>query len=274
MTPLPCDWLFTPGSRPERFDKAARNGALILDLEDAVALADKETARSNVLAWLASDARTSRPVAVRINSLRRTIGLMDLVALAELARGPDLILLPKVEAAGDIQLVAEVLKSAGSGARLMALIESARGVCESSAIAREPMIEALMFGAADYAADLGRPVETFRPDFTRATIVNAAVAAGVAAIDSPFFDLNDDAALLLECNRAVEAGFHGKAAIHPGQLSTIRAAFAPSSEDLAHAEAILAGLSDGVGVLDGRMIDVAMVRWAERVIAGHASVSS
>jgi citrate lyase beta subunit len=270
VSALPRSWLFTPGSRPDRFEKALGSGtdAVILDLEDAVAEDRKLQARADVAAFVAGRAPSTQKIAVRINPLGRAVGLEDLAALARLPRGVDYILVPKAEEPAELALAARVLDETGSPARLTALVESARGVARAPQIAAAPRLDALVFGAADYAADLGQQVGAFRPDFARASIVNAAAAGGVAAIDSPFFAIDDAAALAAECGQARELGFHGKAAIHPSQLSAIAEAFDPTQAELALAERILAATVDGVGVLDGKMIDVAHVRWARRITGG------
>lgn len=268
MSAPPRSWLFTPGSRPDRFAKAAGTAAeaLILDLEDSVAEDGKAHARGHVIAFLESRPAIRQQVIVRINPLGRAVGLEDLAALARLANGPDYLLIPKAEEPAELALVARVLEDAGSGARLAALVESARGVARVAALAEAtPRLAALMFGAADYAADLGQQVGVFQPDFARVSLVNAAAAGGIAAIDSPFFAIDRPEELAAECRRSRALGFYGKAAIHPAQLDAIAEAFSPTQAERDLAQRILAAAPDGVGVLDGKMIDVAMVRWARRV---------
>lgn len=271
-TSVPRSWLFIPGSRPDRFEKGAgtASDALILDLEDAVAEDRKTEARHNVLRFLANRAPTSarQSVAVRINPLGCVAGLEDLAALAKLPTGPDFVLIPKAEEPAELAVAARVLGGASSSASLAALVESARGVTRAAEIAGSTSrLVAVMFGAADYAADLGQQVSAFNPDFARATIVNAAAAAGIVAIDSPFFAIDCAAELERECRLARALGFHGKAAIHPSQVDTIVASFAPTRAEQEEARRILEAAPDGVGVLDGKMIDVAMVRWARRIVA-------
>ncbi|WCT75180.1 aldolase/citrate lyase family protein [Sphingomonas naphthae] len=268
MSALPRSWLFTPGSRPDRFAKAAATGAdaLILDLEDAVAEDRKVEARGHVIAFLDSAPAIAQAIAVRINPLGRAVGLEDLAALARLSRAPDYILVPKAEEPAELALVARVLDDAGSTARIAALVESARGIANAPALARAtPRLAAMLFGAADYAADLGQQVGSFQPDFARAALVNAAAGGGVIAIDSPFFAIDRPDDLAAECGKVRALGYQGKAATHPAQLDPINAAFAPTADEQALARRILAAAPDGVGVLDGKMIDIAMVRWARRI---------
>lgn len=268
MSALARSWLFTPGSRPDRFTKAAATAAeaLILDLEDAVAEDRKLEARGHVIAFLETRPQISQQVIVRINPLGRAVGLEDLAALAQLKSGPDLVLVPKAEEPAELALAARVLEDAGSAARLAALVESARGVARAAEVAAAtPRLAALMFGAADYAADMGQQVGAFQPEFARASLVNAAAAGGIAAIDSPFFAIDKPDELAAECRRSRGLGFYGKAAIHPAQLEAINEVFAPSQAERDLARRILEAAPDGVGVLDGKMIDVAMVRWARRI---------
>lgn len=267
MTRLARSFLFTPATRPDRFAKAAATATqgVILDLEDAVAEADKESARENVLEYLAKRDSGETSLAVRINPLTRAGGLLDLAMLANSPSAPDFLLLPKAEQPAHIALVGQVLAEAGSRARIGALIESARGVANAAALAAShERLDFLMFGAADYAADLSQQVGTVRHDHARATIVNAAAAGGIVAIDSPFFAIDQREALQADCAAASELGFHGKAAIHPSQVETINSTFMPSEAEREQARRILDAAPDGVGVLDGKMIDIAMVRWANR----------
>lgn len=260
--------LFTPGSRSDRFAKAANTeaDALILDLEDAVAESDKVSARSHVVAFLTDRPHIRQQIIIRINPISRVCGLEDLVALASLKDGPHCLLLPKVEGAEQLVAVARILDDAGSSTTIAALVESARGVAQAGELARiNARLAFLMFGAADYAADLGQQVGSFRPDHARATVVNAAAAAGIVAIDSPFFAIDRPDDLRTECAEGRALGFHGKAAIHPSQLATIHENYSPSEVERAHALRILAAAPEGVGVLDGKMVDIAMVRWARRV---------
>ncbi|MBB4858359.1 citrate lyase beta subunit [Novosphingobium chloroacetimidivorans] len=269
MTTVPRSLLFTPGSRPDRFAKAGATAAegLILDLEDAVAPADKDSARRHVAEFLSDRGAVRQQVTVRINPLSTVAGLLDLAMIAGLSSGPEFILLPKAESAEQVRLMSEVLAEGGSQARAGALVESARGIAQAADLARShERLAFLMFGAADYAADLGQDVSVFRPDYARAVIVNAAAAGAIVAIDSPFFAIDRPDLLGEDCAAGRALGFHGKAAIHPAQIATINTNYSPSDDERVRARRILEAAPDGVGVLDGKMIDIAMVRWAERVL--------
>ena len=262
--------LFVPGARPDRFGKALEAGAaaVIFDLEDSVPQAGKAEARAALVAFLQAGRAGGPARLVRINRVDRAEGQADLAALAGLDL--DAVMLPKVEAVTPLAKAAEKLTQAGSRALLVALIESARGVGRIEDIVDDApaRLAAVMFGAADYAADLGLQVSGRRADFARDRIVNAAAMRGLAAIDSPFFDVADAAALEADCAQARAMGFTGKAAIHPSQVGPINAAFTPSQAERTLAARVLAAGGDGAAaLLDGKMIDEAIVRWARRVEA-------
>ena len=123
-----------------------------------------------------------------------------------------------------------------------------------------------MFGAADYAADLGQQVGVYRPGYARGVLVNAAASGGIVAIDSPFFAVDRPDELRDEAGHGRAMGFHGMAAIHPAQVDIINDVYQPSEQERAQAARILEAAPEGVGVLDGKMVDIAMVRWARRII--------
>jgi (S)-citramalyl-CoA lyase len=263
-------WLFTPATRPDRFARAGEAGAdvLIIDLEDAVAPGDKDRARAAALAHLDAGRGTAPVQALRVNGLRTRAGLDDLRLLLESRAGPDAVILPKVETPDEPRLADAWLAEAGSPAALVVLVESARGVEAAPEIARStPRLSALMFGAADLAADLGAPAAWEPLLYARSRVVAAAAAAGIGAIDAPYFDLKDQAGLEAELRAAVALGFAAKAAIHPGQVAAINAALTPSAAAVAEAREILAQNEAGVGVVGGRMVDEAVARRARRILA-------
>ena len=270
-------WLFTPATRPDRFDKAAASGAdvSIIDLEDSVAPADKAEARRTALAHLARPATVSCRRALRINSLDRRVGLADLHALLESSACPDYVVLPKTETPAHLQILDRLLTEADKATRLVALLESARGLAAVEEIAAAtPRLEALLFGAADMSADLGTQTAWAPLAYARSRLVAACALAGVLAVDSPFFDLKDHEGLAQEtAPQAVALGFAGKAAIHPNQIAAINVALTPRPEEVDQARAILAENAKGVGVVQGHMVDEAVARNARRIlIAAGGSV--
>ncbi len=257
--------LFVPGSRPDRFAKALASPAdcVCIDLEDAVPAAGKDAARAAVLSALDTAGEGTR-LAVRINGLRNAAGLADLLALAP--RPPRVVLVPMVEAAAELEIVHAVL---GAGTLVIALIETVRGLIQGQAIAASPGVGAMMFGGADFAADLGvalawEPLATARSQF-----VMACAAARVTAIDVPWVQLDDAAGLALEADRARALGFHAKAAIHPAQLAAINTAFAPTADALAEAAAAIAAFAAAGGAavrFRGAMLEAPMMARYHRIM--------
>ena len=262
-------WLFTPATRPERFAKAAEIGAdvLLIDLEDAVAPRDKAAARTTALDYLGG-LRAGTLRALRINGLDTRAGIADLDALLGSAASPDFLVLPKTETAGHLQILDRLLTAVGKATRLVGLIESARGLAALEAISTAtPRLAGLMFGAADMSADLGAATAWQPLAYARGRLIAVCALADILAIDSPFFELHDEAGLKQEVTAAVALGFSAKAAIHPAQIGPINAALTPSAEAVEKARAVIAVNAKGVGTVDGQMIDAAVARKARRTLA-------
>ncbi len=262
-------WLFTPGSRSDRFAKAAEIGAdvLIIDLEDAVAPDDKASARATALNYL-SEPSNKIQRALRISGLDTQAGIADLDALLRSDAAPDFLVLPKADGPGHLHILDRLLTARKLETRLVGLIESARGLAAvEETAAATPRLFGLMLGAADMAADLG--IATAWPPLVavRSRLVLACALAGVTPIDTPFFDVHDMDGLTRETADAVAFGFPAKAAIHPGQVGPINQALTPTDKAVEHAKAVLAANRKGVGVVDGQMIDEAVARKARRVLA-------
>ena len=273
MMDAPRSWIFTPATRPERFAKAAESGAavLILDLEDAVAPADKDSARRTALDYLATPAPLLR--ALRLNALGTIAGFADLSALLASAAAPDYLILPKTAAAAELALVATALAEAAKSIKLIGLIESAPGLQNAATIAKAPGLAGLFFGAGDMAAELGTAPAWAPLAYARSTVIAACAAAGLFAVDSPFFAPRDDAGLQAEVANAIEFGFHARAAIHPAQVAIINAAFRPTAEAIARAHRILEENAKGVGMVDGQMVDEAIARKARATLRAAAQAA-
>lgn len=261
--------LFVPGHRPDRFGKAAAAApeGIVLDLEDAVPPAEKGEARVAVAAWLAGP-RGQTPAFVRINALGTAEALEDLAWLADGRLSPDGIVMAKVEAARDIEILRALLPAP---VPVLAAVETARGIlrAETIAAALRPS-DALGFGGADLAADLGAEFAWEPLSFARARLVAAAAAAGVHVFDVPHLSIGDAEALASETRRARALGFTGKLAIHPAQVAVITAAFAPSPDAVVQARRVIAALDaarGGIARLDGKMIDAPVARAARRILA-------
>jgi len=246
--------LYVPGSRPDRFAKAAATGAtVILDLEDSVAAADKETARTAVATWVGTYDGQAQ---VRVNAPGSADLAADLAALPSATE----IRLPKVSAATDLAPV--------RGRRVHVILESAAGVENAALIATEPEVVTLALGEADLAAELGLDGEDAF-GWIRSRIVVAAAAAGLEPpMMSAYPGVRDLPGLEESCHRGRRLGMRGRTAVHPGQVPVIRSVFTPSAAEVAWANEVLEVLrSDGVATLaDGSMVDAAMARRARRIV--------
>jgi citrate lyase beta subunit len=265
--------LFTPGSRLDRVEKAAKSegtDGVIIDWEDAIAVADKERVRTEVLAWLRQRGRVApKPfvTAIRINSLRTSHGRADLAALASSGYRPDVVMLPKAASAGEVIDVASEL---GESVRIIALIETILGVREVDRIAvASPQLVALAFGGLDLSAETGGEPTWDALLWPRTAMVHACAAAGLQALDQPYIDFQKDEGLREECTRARSLGYVGKLAIHPRQCPIISAAYRPDPAQVERARRIVAayeGAGGNVATMDGQMIDVPIYRAARRML--------
>lgn len=278
--------LFVPGDSERKLKKGVASGAdcLLVDLEDSVALDNKERSRAIATNFLAARSGTIR-IYVRINDLRS--GLID-HDLAAVVRGrPDGIMLPKAEGIADVEHLSAKLRVAeaeaglpdGGIAILPIVTETARGVFLASSLAAgHPRLAGLTWGAEDLSAAIGasatrdtegRYTDVFR--LARTTTLLAAAAADIPAIDTVFVDFRDEIGLRAECAEAERDGFVGKMAIHPGQVPVINAAFTPSPEAVAEARALVDAFAvagnPGVLGIAGKMVDRPHLRRAERLLA-------
>ncbi|MDQ3790253.1 MAG: CoA ester lyase [Actinomycetota bacterium] len=257
MTPV--TGLYVPGNRPDRFDKAVATGAdlVILDLEDAVPPADKASARESVAAWLAT-ARVDCLLQVRVNEDSAD----DLAALKDLTGFE--MRLPKVESPSQVDRVSRALP----GVPVTALVETAFGVEHADAIAAHPAVTGVGLGESDLASELGTRNDAVL-DHARIRLLYAARAAGLPApMLSAYPAIKDLAGLRADTERGRSLGWFGRVAIHPTQLPVIREVFAPSDEDRAWAEEVVAATrGGGVTTLStGEMVDPAMLGRAKAIL--------
>jgi citrate lyase subunit beta/citryl-CoA lyase len=253
-------YLFVPGNRPDRYDKAcaARADAVIVDLEDAVAPGDKPTARASLLAWLSP----ARNVIVRVNAPGSTWWDDDLAACAR--EGVRAVVVPKAE---HPEQIAEAARE--SGKPVLPLVETARGAHGALEIARAPRVSRLLFGSLDYQADLDTSDDELL--YVRSELV---LVSRVARIEAPVDGITqsvDDAELVRrDSERAKRLGFGGKLCIHPRQVDVVNRAFAPSDADVAWAARVVAAFDASRGnaaLLDGKMIDTPVLVKAQAILA-------
>lgn len=261
-------FLFVPGDRPERFDKAATSGTdvVIIDLEDAVAPEAKATAREAAAAWLAAGGRAC----VRVNAADSPEHDQDLTALAgvpsatgEQGEGLLAVVLPKADDAAVATAASERV-----GAPVVALIESALGMVKAHEIASAPGVSRLAFGHLDYAVDLGSDSGREAMLLARSTLVLASRAAGLPGpIDGVTTALDDPAVLTEDAAYARDLGLTGKLLIHPKQVEPTHAAHRPTEEEIAWAERVIEAAAAGGAVrVDGDMVDAPVVARAEGIL--------
>ncbi len=275
-------WLFVPGHRQRMIDKAfgLTSDIVIFDLEDGVPSADKDDARRRVAAALGGAPAGVTPF-VRVHAAGSPDLHADLRALAE-ARLQGFVL-PKVRGPKDVLEMHgwldehETRAALPSGSvRLVATIENAGGLVQAPAIASAtPRLAGLMFGAEDFALDMGLFSQHGQGlfDYARSALAVAAASGGIRAIDKVFTDIRDSDALAVEARRARDLGFAGKAVIHPDQVGAVNEIFSPTGDEVARARRIVAAVQDdsdgGAEAVDGRMIDRPVLEQARRILDRH-----
>ena len=254
MTISPLTWLYVPGDRPDRIEKAIASAAhaVIVDLEDGVAPAAKSEARANLPGLL--ERPRDKPVYVRVNARNAD----DLRAVAGLAIAG--VHVPKVARPEDVPAV---------GLPVHCLIESAAGVEAAYEIAKTRGVAGISLGEADLRSETG--AHDTGLDWARGRIVNAAVAAGLPRPPQSVYPrLNDDEGLARSCRRGRELGHLGRSAIHPAQLRIIEQVYLPSEEEAARARATVERLEQGVAastLAGGEFVDAAMLGAARQIVA-------
>ena len=285
-------WLFAPGNHPRRAEKVFQSGAdaAILDLEDAVAVAEKPAARVPVAIALA------RPRAcaayVRVNALSTPFARDDFAAVV--VRGLDGLMLPKCESVAELEEAHALIGAqearhglARGSVELLPMIESARALTDLDAIAeaarRAGRVKCLSFGAADLALDLGMTVseDEAELDYVRHRLAIASRAAELEApVDTVWFRIQDIAGFRACAEQSRRVGFFGKLLIHPGQVSTANEVFTPSEAEIERARKVIEafGAAEAQGLaaiqVDGQMVDYPVVHRARRTLAVAGSILS
>lgn len=277
--------LYLPGNKPRALEKAAELAAdvLILDLEDAVGPGAKDSARDSVCAAAGSGRYLPREVVIRINGADTIWHDDDLAAVA--VAGADAVLVPKVESGEQVRELAARLTTAGAptGLALWVMVETPLGFLHIEDIAAgDSRLAALVIGTNDLVNDLHAMHRPGRPSVSAALTwaVVAARAYGKVVLDGVFNTIADADGLTEEARRGREMGFDGKTVIHPAQIEPVNAAFGPSVDEVAHAQAVVSAYRDavaagvsGVIMVNGRMIESLHVRGAERTLALHERIA-
>ncbi|MBQ6622617.1 MAG: citrate lyase subunit beta [Mogibacterium sp.] len=273
--------MFVPGNNPGMLKDAGIYGAdsIMFDLEDSVAMTEKDAARFLVYNALTTLDYGDAELVVRINDLASGLGIQDLEAIVR-AR-PDVIRLPKTEIAQDVidceREIERIEREAGipvGSTGMMAAIESAEGVLNAHSIAKSSKrLIGIALGAEDYVTDL----KTTRSDgtelfFARGMILNAARSAGIDALDTVYSDVNNEEGFIAEATLIKKMGFSGKSIINPRQIEPLHKIFMPSEKDLVKARAVMEAIREanargsGVASLKGKMIDRPVVLRAQYLL--------
>jgi malyl-CoA/(S)-citramalyl-CoA lyase len=306
--------LAVPASNPKMIDKASRCAAdvVFLDLEDSVAPDDKPRARKNVIAALNDIDWGTRTVSVRVNGLDTPFTYRDVIEVVEACPRLDMIFLPKVGVAADVYaldvLVTQIEAAHGRPKRIgfEVMIETALGLCNVEAIAQSSRrLEAMCFGSGDFAASTGARSTTIgglNPDYgvlgepdsggkreffqldpwhaAQSRIVAACRAYGLRPLDGPYSDFNDADGFRASSRRAAALGFDGRMLIHPAQISGANEIFSPALDEVTRARRIVEAMAQaaregrGAVSLDGRMIDIANIRMAQRLLAKADAIAA
>ncbi len=275
--------LFAPGDDLRKLGKAAQSSAdaVILELEDGVASDRKAIARQTVREAAAALDFGRREKLIRVNDVATPFFEADV--RETIGTRPDGFVLPKVESAGDVRRICNLIDVAerergwpAGGIGLIILIETPRGILNLREICEaDARLRAIIFGAEDYASFIGarRTREASEVLFARSAVVNACGAFNLQPIDMVFIDFNDAAGLEQECMRGRQLGFAGKQVIHPKQIEIVNRCFTPSAEEITWARRVIDAFhasqhaGRGAFALDGKMIDLPVVRQAERILA-------
>jgi citrate lyase subunit beta-like protein len=274
--------LYMPGDDRRKIEKGTTLGVdcICMDMEDGVAMSRKTEARAVIALAMKELYFGEAERCIRINSIGSGMESYDLVAA--LATNPDAIVVPKIESADQVKWVSDHIESYELSSdqvigtvRLMVGVETAKGILNLRKIAEaDRRLEAIIFGAEDYAASIGarRTKEATEVLYARQSVITACIANDLQAIDMVYIDFRDLEGLRLEAEQGAGWGFSGKQVIHPDQVPVVQEAFTPSVEEIDYARRVVetfeASQREGRGAyaLDGKMIDMPLLKNARKVL--------
>lgn len=260
--------LFVPGNRPDRFEKACQAGAdlVCIDLEDAVGPGEKDKARDEVLAWLSQTGH--QHVSLRLNGLDTADGEKDIKALKTSGLNLPFVMVPKVASGSQMtDLDDELPNQLGP---FFAIIESAAGLLNCEDIFSNSRVKLGMYGAVDYAGDVGCDVAWETHLYARSRLVAAATVYDVQLFDVPHINVRDLDDCEATTSQAKALGIFARSAIHPAQIERIHAVYTPSDEEVEHAKRVIEAYQAANGnvvLLDGKFIEAPVVKKARRILA-------
>ena len=267
-------FIFCPGNKPDMIPKALRSGAdmVCIDLEDAIIPEHKDISRiSTVKAFENISVPYGVETLIRINDVNSEEGKEDIQAILNSNNTASGLMLPKIHSVEEIINLERQIKLANKSLNLHIIIETNTGLQNAWNIAQSSsIIKSLLFGGVDMSADLGCNGDWLSLLYARSRVVHAAAGAGIDSIDVPFLDLEDMEGMRNEAQKSKNLGFSGKGSIHPKQIESLNKVFTPSSEEIAYANKVIKAFneaSDGLVVVDGKLIEKPVLRTALKTIA-------
>ncbi len=264
-------FIFTPGLQPEMFPKALASGAdmVCIELEDGIAMKDKDEARKNTIEALKSlEVKNDVELVVRLNCQRTKNGLLDLEAIASNKLKVKAIMLPKVKTPDEITFIDDMLTDCGLDTDLHVIMETNQALESIYDIAHSSdRIVALYFGGEDMAAELRVENKLENLVYARSRLVHAGASKGVDVIDVPYLNLEDMEGMKKEAQFVKNLGFTGKGSIHPKQISILNKIFTPTEEEINKAKKIMDQFkkaNTGLVVIDGKLIERPVLREMQR----------
>ena len=266
-------FIFTPGLKPEMFSKAIASGAdmVCIELEDGIAIKDKDEARKNTIDALKTlEVKNDVELVVRINCQRTKFGLLDLEAFISSKFKIKALMLPKVKTPEEITFIDDLLTDCNLDTDLHVIMETNEALENIYDIAHaSKRIVALYFGGVDMAAELRVENKPENLVYARSKLVHAGASVGVDVIDVPYLDLENMDGLKKEAEFVKNLGFTGKGSIHPKQINILNEIFSPSQKEISHAKKIIDQFNKsdtGLVVIDGKLIEKPVLREMQRKI--------
>ena len=266
-------FIFTPGLNPEMFPKAIASGAdmVCIELEDGIAIKDKDEARKNTIEALKTlEVKSGVELVVRVNCQRTKFGLLDLEAFISSNLKVKAIMLPKVKTSDEIKFIDDLLTDCNLDTDLHVIMETNEALQNIYNIAHSSKrIVALYFGGVDMAAELRVPNSYENLLYARSKLVHAGASVGIDVIDVPYLDLEDMGGMKKEAELVRDLGFTGKGSIHPKQINILNEIFTPSKEEISKAKKIVDQFNEsntGLVVIDGKLIEKPVLREMQRKI--------
>ena len=267
-------FIFCPGNRPDMIPKALKSGAdmVCIDLEDAIIPEHKSLSRiETIKAFEDIESPEGVETLIRINDVNSDDGKKDIDLILNANNTASGLMLPKIQSIEEIITLENKIKEKNKDLNLHIIIETNQGLENAWSIAHSSsLIKSLLFGGVDMSADLGCNGDWFSLLYARSKVVHAAAGAGIDSIDVPFLDLEDMEGMNTEAQKSKNLGFSGKGSIHPKQIEQLNKVFTPSEEEIAYANKVIKAFneaSDGLVVVDGKLIEKPVLRTALKTIA-------